>query len=161
MSSPDWLGPGLEIVSKRATLAIKSYARDRIRHGRGLLVLWAVAGGLFILAGLFAIGIVIAGLIALFSFLRLHFGLFESYSLIAGILFLFVLSLSFVAIWLVRRPTPQFPSLTSRLRVAAHAPLRSGANTDTSIPTARMPTRSALLFAAAAVVLTVAVVGRR
>jgi hypothetical protein len=161
MSTPDWLGSGLEIVSKRAARAIRSYGLDQLRYGRGLVVTWAVAAGLFAVAGVFVIGIFVVGLMALFSFVRLYVGLFESYAFIVGLLFLLVLLLSFVAMWLVRRPTPQTPSLTSHLRVATHAPLPSRANSDASISTVPVPPRSALLFVAAGIVLIVATIGRR
>jgi hypothetical protein len=161
MSRREWLGPGLEIVSQRITRAVKSYTRDRLRQGQRLLVSWAVAGGLFVVAVLFALGIVFVGMMALFSFLRLHFGLFESYGLIAGLLFLLVLLLSGVAMWLLRRPASPTPALTSRLRVATHAPIRARATRDARVPTIPVPARSGLLLAAAAIVLTVAAVGRR
>ena len=161
MSARDWLGPGLEIISQRAKRAIKSYARDRLKQGQSFAVSWAVAGGLFAVAALFVLGIVTVGLIALFSFLRLHFGLFESYGVIAAVLLLFVLSLCGVATWLLRRPAPHIPSLTSRLRVATHAPLPHRAVAGRRTSTIEVPACSALLFAAAAVVLTAAAVTRR
>jgi len=161
MSVHDWLSPGFEIVSQRATRAIKSYARDRLRQGQSLAVSWAVAVGMFAIAFVFVLGIVIVGLIALFSFLRFHFGIFESYGLIAGLLFLLVLLSSGIAIWLLRRPTPHFPSLTSRLRVATHAPRPARTSGNARASTIQIPARSALLFAAAAIVLTVAAIGRR
>jgi len=161
VSARDWLSPALEIVSQRATRAVKSYARDQLKQGQRLAITWAVAGGLFLIAALFVICIVIVGLIALFSFLQLHFGLFQSYGIVAAVLLLHVLLLSVVAIWLIRRPTSHFPSLTSRLRVATHAPLPSGAATGARLSTLPLPNRSALLFAAAAIVLTVAAIGRR
>ena len=159
--SRSWLGPGFEIVSRRVTRAVKSYVRDQLKHGQRLMVSWAAAGGLFAVAALFTVGLVVVGLLALFSFLRLHFGLFESYGLIAGLLLIVVLLLSGVAMWVLRRRPPPSPALTSRLRVATRAPIPARATGDARVSAIRLPVRSGLLLAAAAIVLTVAVVGRR
>ena len=159
--SSSWLGPGFEIVSQRVTRAVKSYARDQLKHGQRLMVSWATAGGFFAAAALFTVGLVVVGLLALFSFLRLHFGLFESYGVIAGLLLIVVLLLSGVAMWMLRRRPSPTPALTSRLRVATHAPIPAHATGDGRLSTIRMPVRSGLLLAAAAIVLTAAVVARR
>lgn len=161
MLARDWFSPALEIVSRRATRAVKSYARDQLKQGRRFAITWAAGAGLFVVAALFVVGLVIVGLIALFSFLRLHLGLFQSYGIIAALIFSIVLSLSAVAMWLLRRPASRFPSLASRLRVATHAPLPAGDVPNSPVATISVPNRSALLFAAAAVVLTVAVIVRR
>jgi hypothetical protein len=161
MLARDWLGPGLEIVSQRATRAVKSYARDQLKQGQRFAITWAAGAGLFVIAAVFSVGLVIVGLIALFSFLRLHLGLFQSYGIIAALIFSLVLSLSAAAMWLLRRPASRFPSLTSRLRVATHAPPPAGDVPNAPASMISVPNRSALLFAAAAVVLTAAVVVRR
>jgi hypothetical protein len=161
MLARDWLYLGLGVGSERTTRALKLYASDQVKRGQGLAASWAIAAGLLVMAALSGLGIIIVGFIALFSLLRLHFGLFESFGAVTGVLFVLVLLLCGGTVWLVRRPTRHIPSLTSRLRVATYSLLPAPAGVDTQTATIQPSVRPALLFAAAAIVLATAAFGRR
>jgi hypothetical protein len=123
-------------------LATRSYLRDRTGQATSAVTAYAIAAGLFAAAGVFLIAACLVGTTALFRWIEISYGLFQAFGAIGALLLVAAAICAALAVSSVKRAPPQFPSLTSRLRVAIAAnPLHSDQN-----PTAQdIP--SAVLFA--------------
>ena len=124
---------------KRAT---RSYLRDRTNQATSTVTAYAIAAGLFAAAGVLLIVACLVGATALFRWIELNYGLFQAFGAIGALVLVAAAICAALAVSSVKRGPRQFPSLTSRLRVAVAAnPLHSDQN-----PTAQdIP--SAVLFA--------------
>ena len=112
-------GIGLKLNQiKRAT---QSYLRDRTNQATGTVTSYAVAAGLFAAAGIFLIAALLVGAAALFRWVEINYGQFWAFGTIGGLLAIIACICAGVAAIKLKRPPPQFPSLTSRLRVAIKA----------------------------------------
>jgi hypothetical protein len=122
------LRTGLALKLHQVKRATESYARDRAAQGQGAVVSYAVAGGLYAAAGIFAIALLLVGVTALFRWVELRYGLFEAFGASAGVLLILAIICAALAASRLKRPARQFPSLGSRLRVAISAtPGKAGA----------------------------------
>jgi hypothetical protein len=109
---------GLELKLNQMKRATRSYVRDRADQATGTLAGYAIAAGLFAACGIFLIAAVLVGADALFRWIEIKYGLFWAFGAV-GLLLLLIASLcAGLAMSRLRRPSPHFPSLTSRLRVA-------------------------------------------
>jgi hypothetical protein len=102
-------------------LATRSYLRDRTNQATDTVTSYAVAAGLFAAAGIFLLGACLVGLIALYRWIAIHYGQFPAFGAVGGLLLAVATICAAVAARKLKRPSPQFPSLTSRLRVAIKA----------------------------------------
>ena len=114
---------GLEQRLNRVKRATQAYMRDRARQATGTVSSYAVAAGLFATAGIFLIAACIVGLDALFRWVEMKYGLFTAFGVIGGILVVLAVICAVIAAVKLRSPTPHYPSLGSRLRVAIAAPV--------------------------------------
>jgi hypothetical protein len=120
------LQAGLALKINQIKRATASYAHDRAEQGQGIVASYAVAAGLYAAAGIFLIAAIIVGVIALFRWIELHYGLFQAFGAVGGLLLLIAIICAGLAASKLNRPAKQFPSLTSRLRVAIKAnPIRA------------------------------------
>jgi hypothetical protein len=117
--SSNLLRAGLGLKLNQIKLATRSYVRDRTNQATGTATSYAVAGGLFAAAGLFLIAACLVGMIALFRWVEINYGLFHAFGVVGGLLLLIAIICAGVAVMRLKRRPPEFPSLTSRLRVAA------------------------------------------
>ena len=112
-------GIGLKLNQvKRAT---QSYLRDRTNQATGTVTAYAVAAGLFAAAGIFLIAALLVGAAALFRWVEIHYGQFWAFGAVGGLLAIIACICAGVAAIKLKRPSPQFPSLASRWRVAIKA----------------------------------------
>ncbi|MGJ4930694.1 phage holin family protein [Bradyrhizobium sp. HKCCYLS2038] len=114
---------GLEQRLNRVRRATQAYMRDRARQATGTVTSYAVAAGLFATAGIFLIAACIVGLTALFRWVEMTYGLFTAFAVVGGILVAVAVICAVAAAMKLRSPTPHYPSLGSRLRVAIAAPV--------------------------------------
>ncbi|MGJ4904290.1 phage holin family protein [Bradyrhizobium sp. HKCCYLS2058] len=114
---------GLEQRLNRVRRATQAYMRDRARQATGTVTSYAVAAGLFATAGIFLIAACIVGLTALFRWVEMTYGLFTAFAVVGGILVALAVICAIIASVKLRSPTPHYPSLSSRLRVAIAAPV--------------------------------------
>jgi hypothetical protein len=130
----------LELKLNQIKRATGSYLRDRTGQATGTLASYAIAAGLFAAAGIFLIAASLVGADALFHWIEIHYGLFWTLGAV-GLLLLTIAGLcAGLAASRLRRPSPHFPSLTSRLRVAIKAsPLKSDHIEPTRDTAATMP----------------------
>ncbi len=115
------LRAGLALKLSQIKLATRSYLRDRTDQATGTAASYAVAAGLFATAGIFLIAACLVGITALFRWIEINYGLFEAFGAVGALLLVIAAICAALAARRLRRPTPQFPSLTSRLRVAITA----------------------------------------
>jgi hypothetical protein len=121
------LRAGLGLKLNQIKRATRSYLRDRTDQATGTVASYAIAAGLFAVAGIFLIAACLVGVTALFRWVEINYGTFQAFGVVGALLLvLAAICAAFAAIKL-RRPPRQFPSLASRLRVAVTAsPIRTG-----------------------------------
>jgi hypothetical protein len=112
---------GLALKISQMKRATESYVRDRSDQAQGTAVSYAVAAGLYAAAGIFAIALLLVGVAALFRWVELNYGLFPAFGVSAAILLVLAIACAALAASRLKKPARQFPSLTSRLRVAIRA----------------------------------------
>ncbi|MEO6843077.1 MAG: phage holin family protein [Bradyrhizobium sp.] len=124
--SSDLLRAGLGLKLNQIKRATRSYMRDRTHQATGSITSYAVAAGLFAASGIFLIAACLVGLIALFRWVEIHYGMFPAFGVVGALLLVIATICAALAASRLKRPPPHFPSLTSRLRVAITAnPLRT------------------------------------
>jgi hypothetical protein len=125
--SSDLLRAGLGLKVRQIKRATRSYVRDRTQQATGTVTSYAIAAGLFAVAGIFLIAACLVGIMALFRWVEINYGLFWAFGTVGALLLVLAAICAGIAAIKPRRPQPRFPSLASRLRVAvAASPLRSG-----------------------------------
>lgn len=121
--------------------------RDRAHQATSTITGYAIAAGLFAAAGLLLAAAILVGAAALFRWIEVKYGLFPAFGAIGALLLAVAAVCAILAVRFLRRPPPQFPSLTSRLRVAIGAnPIRSGARDDSASATLLATTASVRRF---------------
>jgi hypothetical protein len=135
------LRTGLALKLSQIKLATRSYLRDRTNQATSTVTAYAIAAGLFAAASVFLIAAFLVSAAALFRWIEVKYGLFQAFGAIGALLLVAAAICAALAVSSVKRAPPQFPSLTSRLRVAIAAnPLHSDQNP-------AQDTASAVLFA--------------
>ena len=119
--SIDLLRAGIGLKLNQVKLATRSYLRDRTDQATSSVTSYAVAAGLFATAGIFLIAALLVGTIALFRWIEIHYGQFWAFGAVGGLLVVIAAISAGLAAMKLNRPSPHFPSLTSRLRVAIKA----------------------------------------
>src|SRR5712671_6551298 len=115
------LRAGLELKLNQIKLAARSYLRDRTNQATATIASYAIAAGLFAVAGIFLIAACLVGITALFRWIEIHYGLFQAFGAVGALLVAIAAICAAVAAAKLKRPPPHFPSLSSRLRVAVKA----------------------------------------
>ncbi len=119
--SSDLLRAGIGLKLNQIKLATRSYLRDRTNQASGTITSYAVAAGLLGAAGVFLIAACLVGATALFRWIEIHYGQFWAFGAIGALLLVIAAICAGLAAARLRQPSPRFPSLTSRLRVAIKA----------------------------------------
>jgi hypothetical protein len=117
-ASSGLLRTGLALKFSQVKLATRSYLRDRTNQATGAVTSYAVAAGLFAAAGIFLLAACLVGTAALFRWVEINYGLFPAFGAVAGLLLALAAICAAVAASKLKRPSPHFPTLTSRLLVA-------------------------------------------
>lgn len=117
---------GLALKLDQVKRATSSYLRDRGEQGTGIAISYATAAGLYAAAGIFLVATLLVGAAALFRWIEIEYGLFPAFGATGGLLLLLAIVFAALATARLKRPARQYPSLSSRLRVAVNAtPSRS------------------------------------
>jgi hypothetical protein len=141
------LRTGLALKLSQIKLATRSYLRDRTGQATSTISAYAIAAGLYGAAGVFLIAACLVGVTALFRWIEINYGLFQAFGAIGALLLVAAAICAALAVGTVKRAPRQFPSLTSRLRVAIRAnPIHANQIQTTG------NTTSAVLFAPSATV---------
>jgi len=112
------LRTGLALKLSQVKLAARSYLRDRTNQATGTLASYAIAAGLFAAAGIFLLAACLVAIAALFRWVEIQYGLFQAFGIIGVLLLVIAAVCATLAASRLKRPPRQFPTLTSRLRVA-------------------------------------------
>ena len=115
------LRAGIALKLNQVKRATQSYLRDRTNQATGTVTSYAIAAGLFAAAGIFLIAALLVGAAALFRWVEINYGQFWAFGAVGGLFAVIAGICAAVAVIKLKRPPPQFPSLTSRLRVAIKA----------------------------------------
>jgi hypothetical protein len=115
------LRAGLALKLSQIKLATRSYLRDRTNQATGTVTSYAIGAGLFAAAGVFLIAACLVGAAALFRWIEVKYGLFFAFGAVGALLLVLAAICIALAVGSFKRTPPQFPSLTSRLRVAIRA----------------------------------------
>jgi hypothetical protein len=118
MLAPSLLRAALALKLARIKLATRSYLRDRTHQAADTVSSYAIAAGLFAAAGIFLIAACLVGTVALFRWIEINYGLFQAFGVVGALLVVIAAVCAAVAARKLHPRQPQFPSLTSRLRVA-------------------------------------------
>jgi hypothetical protein len=119
--SSSLLRAGIGLKLNQIKLATRSYLRDRANQASGSITDYAVAAGLFAAAGIFLVAACFVGAMALFRWIESHYGPFWGFGAVGGLLTVIAAICGRIAAAKLRQPSPRFPSLASRLRVAIKA----------------------------------------
>jgi hypothetical protein len=127
MLAPSLLRAGLALKVNQIKLAARSYLRDRANQATNTVTSYAVAAGLFAVAGFFLIAACFVGVTALFRWIEINYGMFWAFGVVGGLLLVIAAICAAIAASKLKPRQPHFPSLSSRLRVAINAnPVKSG-----------------------------------
>jgi hypothetical protein len=132
---------GLGLKLNQIKLATRSYLRDRTNQATGTVASYAVAAGLFAVAGIFLIAACLVGLAALFRWVEINYGIFYAFAAVGGLLLLIAIICTGFALMKLKRRPAQFPSLTSRLRVAAFGTVSDPAKIEAALGSSGSRTR--------------------
>jgi len=116
--SSSLLRAGIGLKLSQIKLATRSYLRDRTNQATGTMASYAVATALFAAAGIFLIAACLVGTVALFRWIEIHYGQFWAFGAVGGLLAAIAAICGGLGAAKLKPPSPNFPTLTSRLRVA-------------------------------------------
>jgi len=137
------LRAGLALKLNQVKRATRSWLRDRTDQATGTATSYAVAAGLFAAAGIFLIAALLVGATALFRWIEINYGQFYAFGASGGVLVAIAAVCAGLAASKLKRQPPEFPSLSSRLRVAIKAspvkPARVEAARNTATAILRAP----------------------
>ncbi|WP_426423082.1 phage holin family protein [Bradyrhizobium genosp. A] len=120
--SGELLRAGMALKLNHLKRATRSYLRDRTSQTTGRLTSYAVAAGLFAVAGLFLIAAFFVGLIALYRWVAITCGEFWGFGAVAAVLLVLAGACAGVAMAQMNRRTKPIVPLASRMRVAIATP---------------------------------------
>ncbi|WP_027551911.1 hypothetical protein [Bradyrhizobium sp. Cp5.3] len=120
--SGELLRAGLTLKANHLKRATQSYLRDRANQTTGRITSYAIAAGLFAVAGLLVIAACFVGLMALFRWIELAYGQFWAFGAVGAVLLAVAAICAVVAMVMMRRPAKSVVPLASRLRVAIATP---------------------------------------
>ncbi|MGW1425359.1 phage holin family protein [Bradyrhizobium manausense] len=120
--SGELLRAGMALKLNHLKRAAQSYLRDRTNQATGRATSYAVAAGLFAVAGLFLIAAFFVGLIALYRWVAITYGQFWGFGAVAAVLLVLAAACAGVAIAQMKSRTKPVVPLASRMRVAIATP---------------------------------------
>jgi hypothetical protein len=120
--SGELLRAGMALKINHLKRAARSYLRDRTNQATGRATSYAVAAGLFAMAGLFLIATLFVGLIALYRWVAITHGQFWGFGAVAAVLLVLAVSCAGLAQAQMKRRDKPIVPLASRMRVAIATP---------------------------------------
>jgi hypothetical protein len=120
--SGELLRAGMALKLNHVKRAAQSYLRDQTSQATGKVTSYAVAGGLFAVAGLFVVAAFFVGLMALYRWVAITHGQFWGFGAVAGVLLVLAAVSAGLAMAQMKRKTKPIVPLASRLRVAIATP---------------------------------------
>src|SRR5260370_16573146 len=109
------LRAGLAIKLNQIKMATRSYLRDRANQATASVTSYAIAAGLFAVAGIFLIAACFVGVTALFRWIEINYGLFQAFGVVGACLLVVAGTSAAVPAANPKRPPPHFPPLSTSL----------------------------------------------
>lgn len=120
--SGELLRAGMALKLNHLRRATRSYLRDRTSQATGRATSYAVAAGLFAVAGLFLIAAFFVGLVALYRWIAITYGQFWGFGAVGAVLLVLATCCAGTALAQTKRRDKPIVPLASRLRVAIATP---------------------------------------
>lgn len=120
--SGELLRAGVALKLNHLKRATRSYLRDRAGQAGGRVTSYAVAAGLFAVAGVFVIAAFFVGLMALFRWVEFTYGMFWAFGVVGAVLLVLAAICAGIAMAQMKRRPKAIVPLASRLRVAIATP---------------------------------------
>ncbi|MDA9393434.1 hypothetical protein WN73_23320 [Bradyrhizobium sp. CCBAU 45394] len=120
--SGELLRVGVALKLNHLKRAARSYLRDRTSQATGRATSYAVAAGLFAVAGLFLIAAFFVGLVALYRWIAITYGQFWGFGAVGAVLLVLAACCGGAALAQMKRRDKPIVPLASRLRVAIATP---------------------------------------
>jgi hypothetical protein len=120
--SGELLRAGVALKLNHLKRATQSYLRDQTSQATGKVTSYAVAGGLFAVAGLFLVAASFVAIIALYRWVAIKYGQFWGFGAVGAVLLVMAAICAGAAMAQMKRKTRQIVPLASRLRVAIATP---------------------------------------
>ena len=120
--SGELLRAGMALKLNHLKRAARSYLRDRTSQATGRVTSYAVAAGLFAVAGLFLIAAFFVGLVALYRWVAIIYGQFWGFGAVVAVLLVLAAACAGVAMAQMKRRERPIVPLASRMRVAIATP---------------------------------------
>ncbi|MDA9434498.1 phage holin family protein [Bradyrhizobium sp. CCBAU 51627] len=120
--SGELLRAGMALKLNHVKRAAQSYLRDQTSQAAGKVTSYAVAGGLFAVAGLFLIAAFFVGLMALYRWVAITYGQFWGFGAVGAVLLVLAGACAGIAMAQMKRKAKPVVPLASRLRVAVATP---------------------------------------
>jgi hypothetical protein len=120
--SGELLRAGMALKLNHLRRATRSYLRDRTSQATGRATSYAVAASLFAVAGLFVLAAFFVGLMALFRWVELAYGMFWAFGAVGAVLLVLAAICAGIAMAQIKRRPKTVVPLASRLRVAIATP---------------------------------------
>lgn len=120
--SGELLRAGMALKLNHLRRAARSYLRDRTDQATGRVTSYAVAAGLFAVAGLFLIATFFVGLMALYRWVAIAYGQFWGFGAVAAVLLVLAACCAGLALAQMKRRDKPIVPLASRMRVAIATP---------------------------------------
>jgi hypothetical protein len=120
--SGELLRAGMALKLNHLKRAARSYLHDRTSQATGRVTSYAVAAGLFAVAGLFLIAAFFVGLVALYRWVAIIYGQFWGFGAVAAVLLVLAAACAGVALAQMKRRERPIVPLASRMRVAIATP---------------------------------------
>ena len=120
--SGELLRAGMALKLNHLKRAARSYLRDRTNQTTGRVTSYAVAAGLFAVAGLFLIAAFFVGLIALYRWVAIAYGQFWGFGAVGAVLLVLAGICAGIAMAQINRRAKPIVPLASRIRVAIASP---------------------------------------
>lgn len=137
------LRAGIGLKLNQIKLATRSYLRDRTQQATGTMASYAIAAALFAVAGLFVVAACLVGGISLYRWVAIHYGQFWGFGAVGALFAALAAICAGIGTAKLSPATADFPSLTSRLRVAIKSaplsPQRIETATDTAAAVLKAP----------------------
>lgn len=120
--SGELLRAGMALKLNHVKRAAQSYLRDQTTQATGKVTSYAVAGGLFAVAGLFVVAAFFVGLMALYRWVAIAYGQFWGFGAVGAVLLVLAAICAGVAAAQMKRKARPIVPLANRLRVAIATP---------------------------------------
>ena len=120
--SGELLRAGMALKLNHLKRATRSYLRDRTSQATERATSYAVAAGLFAVAGLFLIAAFFVGLVALYRWIAITYGQFWGFGAVGAVLLVLAACCAGAALAQMKRRDKPIVPLASRLRVAIATP---------------------------------------